>query len=307
MKKINKAAENAVSLAKVKPEEKILIVTDPPTYEVGEALFKAAKKKAGQALLVLTEPTGQDSSEPPEEVSELMLEHDIIFAPTKYSLTHTNAVRSVSKKGGRVGTLPGITRELFKRGLTADYQKIQEINNKLKKEYDKADWTKVKANGTDIRIPIHGREALTMDAELDKKGVITNLPDGECGLSPPEGKTSGFFTAKDTNYSGKTVKFVVDKGKVQDVEGSKKLKEKLWSTENARNIAEFSIGTNPNARLSGNILEDEKVLGTCHIAVGDSQSMGGEIEAPIHWDFVILEPSIWFDEKKVMEKGKLLV
>ena len=75
---------------------------------------------------------------------------------------------------------------------------------------------------------------------------------------------------------------------------------------NARNIAEFGIGTNDSARLSGVLLEDEKVLGTIHIALGNNSSMGGKIKVPIHLDGVVKKPTVYLDGKLLMEGGKLL-
>lgn len=75
----------------------------------------------------------------------------------------------------------------------------------------------------------------------------------------------------------------------------------------AYNLAEFGIGTNPKARLIGNVLEDEKVLGTCHVAFGDNSTFGGKVLAGIHVDGILLKPTIKLDGKTVMEKGRLKI
>lgn len=87
----------------------------------------------------------------------------------------------------------------------------------------------------------------------------------------------------------------------------KKLKQQLDSVgKEARNIAEFGIGTNDSARLSGVLLEDEKVMGTIHIALGNNVSMGGSVNVPIHLDGVVKKPTVWMDGKMLMKDGKLL-
>ena len=73
------------------------------------------------------------------------------------------------------------------------------------------------------------------------------------------------------------------------------------------NIAEFSIGTNEKAKITGITLEDEKVLGTAHIALGNNKSYGGKVDVPLHLDGVFYSPTIFVDKKKIMEKGKLLI
>jgi leucyl aminopeptidase (aminopeptidase T) len=55
----------------------------------------------------------------------------------------------------------------------------------------------------------------------------------------------------------------------------------------------------------GNVLEDEKVIGTVHIAVGNNLSYGGDNDVPLHLDGVIRKPDIYIDGKKIMEKGNL--
>jgi leucyl aminopeptidase (aminopeptidase T) len=75
----------------------------------------------------------------------------------------------------------------------------------------------------------------------------------------------------------------------------------------AYNIAELGIGTNDKAIISGKILEDEKILGTVHLALGDNKSMGGAVGVSSHLDGLILKPSVWIDGERIMEDGKLLI
>jgi aminopeptidase len=75
----------------------------------------------------------------------------------------------------------------------------------------------------------------------------------------------------------------------------------------ARNIAEFGIGTNDSAKLSGILLEDEKVMGTIHLALGNNITMGGTFNVPIHLDGLVKKPTVWMDGKLIMKDGNLLV
>ncbi|MFQ5800487.1 MAG: aminopeptidase, partial [Candidatus Hydrothermarchaeales archaeon] len=77
--------------------------------------------------------------------------------------------------------------------------------------------------------------------------------------------------------------------------------------KNASNVAEIGIGVNPKARLTGNVLEDEKVLGTAHVAFGNNVNFGGKINAKVHIDGIIKEPTISVDGKGIAEKGFLLL
>ena len=91
---------------------------------------------------------------------------------------------------------------------------------------------------------------------------------------------------------------------------SKFLTDLIRHEKNADNIAEFGIGTNEKAERFDNILEAEKILGTCHIAIGDNSAFGGEIRANVHIDLLIDKPTITLkigkEKVKIMEDGKLL-
>ena len=77
--------------------------------------------------------------------------------------------------------------------------------------------------------------------------------------------------------------------------------------EQGTNLAELGVGTNERARLTGNILEDEKMLGTVHIAFGASAAMGGTVSVPIHIDSVVLKPTLTIGGTAVLSQGRFLL
>jgi leucyl aminopeptidase (aminopeptidase T) len=72
----------------------------------------------------------------------------------------------------------------------------------------------------------------------------------------------------------------------------------------ARNIAELGIGLNPEAMLTGVVIEDEKVEGTIHIALGDNSTFGGTVEVDSHLDGVIKNPTVTVDGEIIIARGK---
>jgi leucyl aminopeptidase (aminopeptidase T) len=107
------------------------------------------------------------------------------------------------------------------------------------------------------------------------------------------------------------LRIAVESGYATEISGGPEAQELIALLEphgkDARTVAEFGIGTNDKAILTGVILEDEKVMGTIHIAFGDNKSMGGSVRVASHLDGLIRNPTVWFDETKVMEDGRLLV
>lgn len=101
----------------------------------------------------------------------------------------------------------------------------------------------------------------------------------------------------------------IENGYAVDFTGpdANKLKNILGAKKEAGNIAELGIGTNPHAHLTGNILEDEKVYGTIHIAFGDNSTFGGNTRAGVHIDGIILNPLLYIDDKLIEKEGKIFL
>jgi phosphomannomutase len=77
--------------------------------------------------------------------------------------------------------------------------------------------------------------------------------------------------------------------------------------EDGTNVAELGIGTNEKAILTGELLEDEKILGTCHVAFGASAAIGGTVQVPIHIDVVVMRPEVSIDGRVVLRDGELVL
>lgn len=300
-----------------KKNEKILVITDEVKREIGLSLHQNALRLGYHSLLVEMKSGKINGEEPSDEIADLMQKFDVVFCPTAKSLTHTDARRNASAKGVRIATFPGITKEVMIRGMNANYKKISALTVKLQKILETGKEIKVIApSGTDITFSIAGRKAYASKGLFHAKGESGNLPTGEAYLAPVEGSSNGVFVV-DGSMAGlgliknANIKIEVENGYATKITGgtlAKKLKVMLDKVgKDARNIAEFGIGTNDSAKLSGVLLEDEKVMGTIHIALGNNVSMGGGVNVPIHLDGVVKKPTVWMDSKMLMKDGKLLV
>ncbi len=315
--KLDKASRIAIKdCMGAKPKEKILIITDENKREIGLSLHQNALAMGYESFLLEMKSREINGEEPPKFIAEAMKMADVILCPTTKSLTHTNARRNAAALGKRIATLPGITKDTMIRGLNADYEKISKLTIKLAKMMDKTKSIRITApNGTDITMSLEGRNGIASKGLFRKKGESGNLPTGEAFAAPLEGKTEGVFVA-DGSFAvigmlKNPIKIKVEKGLATEISGGKEAKQLIKMLSNfgkkGRNIAEIGIGTNDSAKLSGLLLEDEKVKGTVHIALGDNKSMGGKVNVPIHVDGVILKPTVFFDGKIIMKNGKLLV
>jgi leucyl aminopeptidase (aminopeptidase T) len=309
MNSMEKAAKTAIEICMaVKKGERVLVITDKHTKDVGQALFDASEKIADTTMIVIP-PTGVSGKEPPKEVASMMKKFDVVLAPTKYSLTHTYARKNACRAGARIATLPGITNDMFARTINIDYKEMLKLSQKLANALKGVDKVKVTTNsGTNIIMEIKGRRVDVDSGLYHKRGEFGNLPAGEVSLSPKKKKSNGVIVIDSMEgIAEPKTKTYVKNGLVQEVSGDRNFRDKLWKYKNARNIAELGIGTNPNAKVVGNILEDEKVLGTCHIAYGSNISYGGSVKSDVHWDAILLRPTIFLDKRKIMDSGELLL
>lgn len=296
----------------VKSGERALIVTDPPRRKIAEALLEAARIAGGKTMLICM-PTGtKHGEEPPKLVADAMRTFDVILAPTTYSLTHTQARLQACKAGARVATMPMITEDMMRRGaMLADYNQVRELTLKVAKVLDKASEVEIRTRaGTHLTFSIRGRRAHSDTGIFHKPGDFGNLPAGEAFIAPLEGTAHGHVIVDgsmiDTLHG--RIELRMKKGEATEILGkhSEKLAKMLEEVgEKAYNLAEFGIGTNPKARLIGNVLEDEKVMRTCHIALGDNSTFGGKVHAGIHVDGILLKPTVRLDGKILMLDGKL--
>ncbi|MCX7909675.1 MAG: aminopeptidase [Ignavibacteria bacterium] len=296
--------------------ETLLVLSDEPLREIGLIFFEVGKQVSSEAFYCEIKPREVNGQEPPEQIATLMQEVDVVVAPTSKSITHTNARREASKLGVRIATMPGITPDTMLRCLSADPNKILETSEKVAKRLQNVSTIRVTTElGTDIILPIKGRQIIKSTGILRNIGEYGNLPSGEVYLAPWEKQSNGVIVF-DGSIAGigklkNPVKVTVEDGYGVDFEGdeeAKQLYDMLKSIgHEAFAIGEFGIGTNYKAIITGSILEDEKVLGTIHIAFGNNLTMGGKIKAKGHIDGIVTKPTVFFDDNMIMKEGKLLL
>lgn len=304
---------------RVKADETVLVVTDTPKLKIAEAFAYAAASIGAQTVTTVMEPTKHHGAEPPKPVAEAMKAVEVVLIPTTMSLSHTDARRAATKKGARIASMPDITEHMMSEGgLTANYEQIASLTDKLAKAIEKAKTVTVATpSGTNLTMSIEGRPPLSDTGLYHKPGEWGNLPAGEVCLAPVEGTTNGTLVIDNMVDSSMNLSITqplhitVKDGWARKFVGPNAFQlENILKTadKNAYNIGELGIGTNPKARVIGNILEDEKVLGTVHLALGDNTSYtGGHTKSKIHLDGILFQPTVKVDKRFLMQNGKLLV
>ncbi|MBI2657073.1 aminopeptidase [Candidatus Woesearchaeota archaeon] len=298
----------------LKSNESCLIVTDHRLKAIGNALYKASLKITSKSRLILTTIPKSHGAEPPMNIAAEMKRHDVVLCPTTKSLTHTRARENASRKGARIATMPGITIDMMERVLDVDFHKIRGVNNGLISKLKNRDKIRITTDiGTDIEFHLKGRKWIGDDGIYTKKGSFGNLPAGEIFIAPLENKANGKIVV-DASVGGigkvdKNIEIMVKDGFIVDIAGGRvaKIFKNLLKSRLYKNVAELGIGTNYRAKITGNVLEDEKIAGTCHIAFGNNRHFGGKVDVPFHVDVVVNKPTIYADKLLIMENGKLKI
>jgi leucyl aminopeptidase (aminopeptidase T) len=315
MNELLKAAQTAISnCLAVKKGESVLVITDHPLRKIGYAFWEAAREVASEAMLLEILPRSSNGEEPPDAVAKFMKDFDVLIIPTSKSMSHTKARRDACESGARCVTLPGIIEDTMIRTLNADYNEIGQRSVKMADMVNQGKTAKVTTPaGTDITMKIEGRECHADTGIVHKPGDFSNLPAGEAYIAPVEGSANGVIVV-DGAMVGKVkkpIKIVVKDGLATEIIGDQAAKEleKMIEPfgEAGRNVAELGIGTNHKAMIVGSVLEDEKVMGTVHMALGDNKSMGGNVSVQSHLDGILLKPTLWIDDKIIMQDGVLKI
>jgi leucyl aminopeptidase (aminopeptidase T) len=244
-----------------------------------------------------------------------MKEADVVLAPTVQSLSHTAARKAASEAGARIATLPGVTEQMLARVMSADMAELRRRGRAIADILDAGTEARITcANGSDLRLGLEGRTAIPDAGELTDRGAFGNLPCGEGFISPDdracEGKLVVDGTIAEVGIPSEPVTLTVEGGRLTGATGAEgaALVELLTASgDEGRTVAELGVGTNEKAELSGNVLEDEKLLGTVHVAFGASAAIGGRIQVPVHLDCVVMRPVLTVDGAEIVRDGKLLV
>ena len=309
----------------VREGESVLVMVDEALAHVRDALLlEAAKAKPSQMWSYTVPDAVRPFSELPAPLMRMLGEVDVAIALLGAIDVHRegpafqNAVIS-SLQYGKVRLAGGafITNDILEHELSADYEQIAARSHAL------ADWLKgcsrvrvTSALGTDLTFSVEGR-AWGWDTGIFRKPGFGNLPSGEVFIAPLEDSAQGTLVL-DKSLPGLVIKEPVrlsfEGGRVVHLEGGDEAQfllsllsegERQANGEWCRVIGEFGIGTNPKARLLGNIMTDEKVVGTVHVALGRNDIFGGKNLAPVHLDGVVGQPSVWVDDRLLMEDGNV--
>jgi leucyl aminopeptidase (aminopeptidase T) len=296
----------------VKAGEEVLVIADPPKLPIGEALREAARRAGADSVLAVMDERGIDGAEPPRSIAAALAACDVFIAPTTRSLSHTLARNRATDAGARGATMPGVSAEMLARVMAVDFGRMAARSRAVATLLDRGATARVTCpRGSDAVFDLTGRPGIPDDGEIQSPGAFGNLPCGEGFIAPLSGE--GQIVAASLGSLGisdEPARLGVRDGQLVDAQGGlgpELLTRLRRHDQRGTNLAELGVGTNDRARLSGDVLEDEKILGTIHVAFGASAAIGGAVSVPIHLDVVVLEASLEIDGRPVLKEGQFVL
>lgn len=305
---------------RVTAADKLVVITDYTMLSIAEYIIEAARATGAEVVTCIMPIRQRDGQEPPTAVAAAMKEATVLFSPVRYSITHTRAMRAALDSGTRAIIMTAYTEDLLESPalLETDFVAQADVCRRIGAAFSSGDRVKLTSpRGTDLTFSIEGRTANVL-TNIPEPGQLAPVPGIEVNVVPITGSAQGRLVADaSVPYLGigvldEPITCQIEDGYITNMEGGEQaqiLKADLNSQNdrNCFNVAELGVGLNPNARLNGTMLDDEGVMGTIHIGIGTSHTLGGDVVAATHYDLLMWSPEIEVDGVVIQRDQEILI
>ncbi len=322
-------AHNAVQVClRVKPTDKVTVITDHATQEIAASLVAELKMSGVQyKAFVLEDLAPRPLVNMPDVILQDLASSQVsIFAVQAQAnelRTRMQMCEVVNRHKLRHGHMVNIEKRIMLEGMRADFLQVDELTLRVMNIVNKASYLRaITPAGTDIRCE------LTPDYRWIKtSGIISqekwgNLPGGETFTSPLEvngtfvvdGVVGDYLCAKFGDLKATPLRLEIAKNRLTKAScQNESLRQEFWDythrDENSDRVGELAIGTNlAVSEVVGNILQDEKIPGV-HLAFGDpyGSHTGAQWSSTTHIDVVGRHFDIWAEEQQIMRAGQFVI
>lgn len=303
-------------------DEEVVLITDTVTNErIWQSALKAARALGIDPIVCIVSKRDTPGLIP-DPVKRLMLTADACILVTDTPILFGEARFEAMQNGVKMISLEGRPFEVVaRRAAAADYEAIHERAVQIGDLFTEAETLRITSPlGVDLEADIRGRPGVTLSGIIqpqpgDSFFQKAHIPEGEVAVAPVEDSTSGTIVwdiSMDLLGSINTpIRAQVERGSITDLAGgadTERLRAILESVEadDAWKIGELAVGLNPAVELCGNTDIHKKAAGTVHVGVGANTPSGGALSSPLHLDGVISDPTVWLDDRMLVESGDLV-
>lgn len=304
-------------LGVARDEDVVLLTDDETDSAVVDSLRRGVEERGARCVIAVVERFIRPGSEPPRSIAGLLLSCDAAIELTSTFIGSSLARQAATAHGVRYIAMPGVEADTFRKGgpLDVDFDELRSVTESLAAAWESATTFRITTRGgTDLRGSVKGRKGRALHGIAREWGAYMAPPDIEAGTAPVEGSTSGIAVIDaDFLFMGKgplkePVALHFLDGLLVQIEGQEgsRLSDmiELCSDLRMANLAEVSVGLNPNGRVCGVAMETESTLGSAHIALGNSIAYGGTVAAVAHLDCVMRDATLELDGSPVLVEGR---
>jgi leucyl aminopeptidase (aminopeptidase T) len=302
-----------------KGEEVVLLTDEGTDTRVIEALRRGVEAREGSCLVVSMQRFARPGSEPPAPIAFLLEASDAAIELTSTFIGSSQARQRATLSGTRYLAMPAIEADTFRIGgpLDVDFDALRPTTEAIAQAWEEATMYRFRTSaGTDLSGSVAGRKGRSLHGIARSWGAYMAPPDIESGTAPLEGTSNGVVIVDgDFLFMGRgplsgQVALHFEHGNLVAIEGDEghRLREMMdiCADPLMTNLAEISVGLNPNGRVCGVPMETESTLGSGHIALGNSIAYGGTVAAIAHLDCVFRDVLLELDDRPILDKGRLV-
>lgn len=320
---LKKVAKTVIEeMVNLREGENILIYADTAAdKQVVDSIAEAAHLAGGVVCLFWYETRPEVGIEPPKPLAAAMKTSDVVIELAEKYLIHTKSYHEALRAGSRNLCLTGMTPGMMVRCIgNINYPRMVELGDALAKLLQEGDKMRITTPaGTDLTSQIGNRPVFHNSGIISKPGQQSFLG-GQVSWAPIEESINGtmvfdgsLWPPEELGLLKMPMVFEIEKGEVKSIKGdneAKVLEKWLRSFDdlNMFKIAHFSYGFNPGARLSGTILEDERIFGCVEMGIGSQRPRfkGTVGSAKAHTDGVMLNPTVTLDGEVIERDGEFI-
>lgn len=322
-------ARNAVDVClAIKPRERVALIADEATREVAASLAEALAAADAEIDSVLIEHV---ASRPlraaPVDVLDALDRADagiLCVQPREGELgARMDIVATVERRGIRYAHMVGVTPQIMRQGMRADYRLVDRLSTRLCERMRTASSLRVSTReGTELSATFDPRLAWIKTSGLISSKYWSNLPAGEVFTTPASvdgvfvcnGTAGDYFGPKYGDLSSAPLILRIAKGRLIEARCDRRdLEREFWqychTDANSDRVGELAFGTNLALdRMIGVLLQDEKIPGV-HLAFGDpyGSQTGADWKSRTHVDVLTRDCDVWIDDEQVVANGRYLL
>ena len=322
-------ARNAIEVClAIAPGEGVALVADRASAEVAASLEEALDAAGARIdALLLEELAGRPMRSAPQPVLDALERADagiLCVQPQEGELPARMAIVAVvERRAIRYAHMIGVTPQIMRQGMRADYRRVDALSQRLCERMRTAGTLRVETpQGTSFTAAFDPALAWIKTSGLISKRYWSNLPAGEVFTTPATvdgtfvcNATAGdYFGPKYGDLAGAPLTITIEGNRLVEAKSDNEaLEEEFWSythtDENSDRVGELAFGTNIALHeMIGNLLQDEKIPGV-HLAFGDpyGSQTGADWKSRTHIDVLTRACDVWIDDEQVIGRGRYLL